>query len=77
MIKQYEDDYELLYMVCEDNEAMTGSYLLIDPQGRLFENSQGEHTYSDSLINWSFNHCINQINLDRDMFIKRGGIYDW
>lgn len=64
-------------LVPESNEAMTGSYLLIDPQGRLFENSNGKHTYSDSLIDNNFEHCVSQINLNRDMFIKRGGIYKW
>lgn len=64
-------------IVIENNEAMTGSYLLIDPQGRLFENSAGIHTYSDSLIDNRFDHCIKQINLNREMFIQRGGIYNW
>lgn len=64
-------------MVCEDNEAMTGSYLLVDPQGRLFENSKGKHTYSSPLQHNDIETCLSQINLDRDMFIKRGGIYDW
>jgi len=64
-------------LVPESNEAMTGSYLLIDPQGRLFENSAGKHTYSDSLIDNDFSHCIEQISLDREMFIQRGGIYKW
>lgn len=66
-----------LSLVAEDNEAMTGSYLLIDPQGRLFENSEGRHTYSDSLIKNDIDHCLNQINLNREMFEKRGGIYEW
>lgn len=64
-------------LVPEDNEAMTGSYLLIDPQGRLFENSAGKHTYSQSIINNDFNECLSQINLNREMFVKRGGIYNW
>lgn len=64
-------------MVVEDNEAMTGSYLLIDPKGRLFENSQGKHTYSDPLQSSDINTCLSQINLNREMFIKRGGIYNW
>lgn len=64
-------------LVPEDNEAMTGSYLLIDPLGRMFENTQGTHTYSDSLINNSVEHCLNQIQLNRDTFISRGGIYKW
>lgn len=64
-------------MVPEDNEAMTGSYLLIDPQGRLFENSKGKHTYSSPLQHTDIDKCLSEINLDRKMFIKRGGIYEW
>ena len=64
-------------MVPESNDDMTGSYLLVDPTGRLFENSLGHHTYSDLLQDHSLYHCLRQINLDRYRFIKRGGIYDW
>lgn len=64
-------------MVAEDNEAMTGSYLLIDPQGRLFENSTGKHTYSSQLQHNEIDTCLSEINLNRDMFVKRGGIYEW
>lgn len=64
-------------MVAEDNKAMTGSYLLIDPQGRLFENSQGKHTYSDPLQYSSVEKCLTQINLDRQNFLHRGGVYNW
>ncbi len=64
-------------MVVENNEAMTGSYLLIDPQGRLFENSKGAHTYSSKLQDNDIETCLSEINLNREMFIKRGGIYNW
>lgn len=64
-------------LVPENNEAMTGSYLLIDPQGRLFENSLGKHTYSSPLQNNTIEKCLSEIKLNRDMFIKRGGIYSW
>ena len=64
-------------MVIEDNEAMTGSYLLIDPQGRLFENSEGKHTYSSPLQSNNIEKCLSEINLNEEMFIKRGGIYEW
>lgn len=66
-----------LSLVSEDNEAMTGSYLLIDPQGRLFENSAGKHTYSAPLQSNNIETCLSQIELNREMFEKRGGIYDW
>jgi radical S-adenosyl methionine domain-containing protein 2 len=64
-------------MVVENNEAMTGSYLLIDPQGRLFENSAGRHTYSSPLQHNPIEKCLSEINLNREMFEKRGGIYNW
>lgn len=64
-------------IVPENNATMTGSYLLIDPLGRLFENSAGHHTYSDSLITNNIDHCLSQINLNRKMFLKRGGVYAW
>jgi len=64
-------------IVIENNEAMTGSYLLIDPQGRLFENSKGKHTYSKPLQDNDIDICLSEINLNREMFIKRGGIYEW
>lgn len=64
-------------MVVETNELMTGSYLLIDPQGRLFENSKGEHSYSEPLHLSTVETCLSQINLNRDTFISRGGLYEW
>lgn len=64
-------------MVVEDNKAMTGSYLLIDPQGRLFENSKGRHTYSKPLQDNDIDICLSEIELNREMFIKRGGLYEW
>lgn len=64
-------------MVVENNEAMTGSYLLIDPRGCLFENSLRSLTYSSPLQSNSMEKCLSEINLDRDMFVKRGGIYEW
>lgn len=63
--------------IVENNAAMTGSYLLIDPQGRLFENSAGRHTYSDPVQDFLLSHCLSQIKLNRKMFIKRGGLYQW
>ncbi len=36
-------------VVPENNEQMTGSYLMIDPLGRFFDNTKGEHTYSSPI----------------------------
>lgn len=77
------NDYVVRHLNCknvfaEDNYLMTGSYLLIDPQGRLFENSAGIHTYSDPVHTAKhLDDCLKQIKLDRSRFIERGGIYRW
>lgn len=84
-VKVSEDQYwafiekhkHLHNMIIEDNRKMAGSYLLVDPLGRLFENSSGQHTYSDTLIENDIDHCLSQINLNREMFLMRGGIYQW
>lgn len=75
--KNFVEKHNHKSMIVEDNEAMTGSYLLIDPKGRLFENSQGKHTYSAPLQLSNVDECLSEINLNRKMFIKRGGIYKW
>lgn len=64
-------------MVPETNYLMTGSYMLIDPYGRIFENSLGSHTYSSSLVTSSVGSCLSQIKLKPEKFIERGGIYEW
>ena len=64
-------------IVPENNEVMRGSYLLINPQGRLFENTNGGHTYSSKLQENDLLDCLTEINIKREMFIKRGGLYKW
>ena len=75
--KGFVDRHNHPSMVVEDNETMTGSYLLIDPLGRLFEDTQGKHTYSRPLQDSDVDTCSSEIDLNREMFIKRGGIYNW
>lgn len=64
-------------MVVETNDLMTGSYLLIDPKGRFYENWGEETTKSKSLITHSVEECLSQITLNKEKFLERGGIYEW
>jgi len=64
-------------MVVEDNHAMTGSYLMVDPLGRLFDNTKGHHTYSRSLIEHPLEACLEDVTVYRDRFLARGGVYVW
>jgi len=64
-------------MVVEDNNLMSASYLLIDPLGRFYENWGSDNKKSDTLYNHTVDHCLSQISLNREKFLKRGGIYKW
>lgn len=56
----------------EDNEIMTESYLMIAPNGRLFQNGTGStYTYSDSLVTTPFAIARKQINFNLYKFDER------
>ncbi len=62
--------------VPENNDAMTGSYLMIDPAGRFFDNTKGEHSYGQPLLKVGINEAMNPINFSYEKFIERGGLYE-
>lgn len=56
----------------EDNDLMTESYLMIAPNGKLFQNtSTGDYVYSASLLSTNFSDAIKQINFDIEKFDSR------
>ena len=63
-------------VVPENNEAMTGSYLMIDPLGRFFDNTKGEHTYSSPILEVGVERALQNISVFPERFIERGGLYD-
>ncbi len=63
--------------VVEDNEAMLGSYAMIDPCGRFFGNSTGAHVYSDPILQVGVEPALDQVGYSRDRFLARGGRYAW
>ncbi len=64
-------------MVPEDNDAMSTSYLMIDPAGRFFDNSKGIYTYSEAINDVGVERALEQTEFDYERFIKRGAIYNW
>lgn len=63
--------------VGEDNEDMTGSYLMLDPLGRFFQNFAGVYTSSESILKIGVEEALGQVGWDRSKFVRRGGLYDW
>ncbi len=68
----YNNCISELPIYIEDNELMTESYLMIAPNGSLFQNGTGdEYAYSDSLLETPISIAMKQINFDLTKFGRR------
>jgi len=61
--------------IFEDNDAMTGSYAMIDPYGRFFDNTLGHHQYSSPIFEGGFAKTYSEISVNHTKFKARGGEY--
>jgi radical S-adenosyl methionine domain-containing protein 2 len=66
--------------IFESNDAMTNSYVMIDPIGRFFDNgkrlSQGL-TYSPPILSVGVSFALQSINFQHTKLLTRGGVYNW
>lgn len=76
-VKEHRSRMPEVMIVPESNDAMRGSYLMIDPAGRFYDNTRGGHTYSAPILNVGVAVALEQIRFDADAFAQRGGHYDW
>lgn len=62
----------------EDNEDMTGSYVMIDPMGRFFDNVDGELCYSkEPIYKVGALRAFEQVRFEFERFKARGGQWQW
>ena len=61
----------------ESNELMTGSYIMVDPAGRFFDNNQGTYTYSRPILEAGVEEALKDVSINAERFIERGGRYAW
>lgn len=64
-------------LVAEDNQAMTGSYLMIDPAGRFFDNVAGIYRYSQPIWQVGWQQALHGVAVEYSRFLQRGGDYHW
>lgn len=74
---QYVARHADLSPIAEDNDAMTGSYLMLDPLARFFQNTQGAYATSSSVFEVGVSAAARQAGWDFAKFVDRGGIYAW
>lgn len=68
---------EGIVVVSENNEMMTGSYIMVDPAGRFFDNTKGAHTYSSRILDIGIADALREVSVNAERFRQRGGRYDW
>lgn len=64
-------------VVPENNNLLTGSYVMVDPAGRFFDNVAGSHTYSRSILAVGVEEALQDVSVDPETFSSRNGLYDW
>jgi len=64
-------------IIPENNELMTGSYIMVDPAGRFFDNVEGTYKYSKSILDDGVSSALSEIEIIEDRFYDRNGFYDW
>ena len=63
--------------IAEDNDAMTDSYVMVDPLGRFFGNTGGVHRTSPSILEVGVRRALASVRFDEAKFDARGGRYTW
>ena len=63
--------------IAESNNMMLNSYLMIDPQGRFYQNSRNIYRFSEPILKVGVDRALNEISYDPIKYEERGGIYAW
>lgn len=63
--------------VPEDNDLMTGSYVMVDPMGRFYDNVDGRYRYGRPILQAGVEEALRDVKIDAEAFERRGGRYGW
>lgn len=62
-----------IVILSEDNQLMTGSYAMVDPLGRFFDNVDGFQQYGRQILDVGLTRAWKDIRFCSERFIERGG----
>jgi len=63
--------------IIENNDLMINSYVMIDPKGRFFQNSNNYYKLSQPILDVGIRTAFEEICWNYSKFIERKGIYGW
>lgn len=64
-------------IVPETNDAMRGSYAMVDPAGRFYDSIDGSYRYGRPMLSVGVEAAISDVRADLQKFIHRDGLYKW
>ena len=67
----------LVSIVPESNDQVRGSYVMVDPAGRFFDDMDGTHRYSEPILQVGVSKALAQVRCDEKKFKQRGGEWNW
>lgn len=76
-VDRHKEIESITEVVFEDVDAIKGSYAMVDPAGRFFDNVDGRHTYSQPILEVGCAAAYQQVRYDVQKFENRGGNYNW
>ena len=76
-VRNHESLNRFTNVVVETNSMIKGSYAMVDPAGRFFDNVEGVHNYSKPILSSGVEKAIREVNYDFEKYILRGGKYNW
>jgi radical S-adenosyl methionine domain-containing protein 2 len=72
--KNLIEDYKNI-LIPETEDLIRGSYLMINPEGKFFDNTKGFYTESNKIIDVGVFKALNEISYDYGKFKSRNGDY--
>jgi radical S-adenosyl methionine domain-containing protein 2 len=63
--------------VPEPNDLMASSYLILDEYLCFLDKGSGKEVQSRSILDVGVAEALEEINFDKEAFVKRGGLYAW
>jgi len=63
--------------VAESNDAMVDSYVMIDPLGRCYGDTDGIHRESAPILEVGIEEALRQVGFRLEKLVQRGGVYAW
>ena len=71
------NNHKDLQPIAESNDAMTGSYVMVNPSGRFFDNTAGQLFQSRPILDVGLLPAFHDITFSFSKLLSRGGLYQW